>query len=244
MAELIIDSVPQGAQVQINGEIVGTTPMALQVDGEVSLAEFRAECFDAGGIGCSWDVMKTRLEDRTVSQLWWDMTEMERRSIAEMAIKNTLFYTLRYGRSGKPDCEGGVGDVMGIVCVQNGSIRALKFGSYSVGGDSCYYRRSSTSGEFCYVPEIQYGLPCHMVTCTTYAGVDRGFGHTICSIQVVDKTDSLDNWILFQYADFDIKPGNWQIPADEYDLCIKISRLIGLSCWSNTCETIARFEHL
>lgn len=225
-----------------------TVPKAddIIIDG-VSLNDidaFRAECLTGGAVSCDWTTLHTRLNNRDVSRFWWFLTESERRSIAEMAIKNTLFYTFRYGRAGKSNCEGGEGDKYGIVCLQNGLIRALKFGSYSVGGDSCYYRRYSTSKEFCYVPEIQYGLPCQIVTCATYAGADQGFGHTMCSIKVVDATDSIGNWTIFQYSDFDIKLGSWQIPNNEYDLYIKFGELTNVSCRGYSCTTIKRFEHI
>jgi hypothetical protein len=246
MAELFIDSVPSGAQVQIDGEIVGTTPMACLIDDEVGLAEFRSECLYGGAVSCDVGTLHARLNNHDVSRFWWFLTESERRSIAEMAIKNTLFYTFRHGRSGKSNCEGGDGDDYGLSCLPNGLIRALKFGSYSVGGDSCYYSRYGykTSEEFCYVPETQYGLPCHIVTCATPAGSEPGFGHSMCSIKVVDATDSIDNWIIFQYSDFDIKPGSWQIPNNEYDLYLKFGELTNVSCRGYSCTTVKRFEYI
>jgi hypothetical protein len=241
MTELTIESVPSGAQVQIDGEIVGTTPLSFHIGEVAELEEFRAECVHGGSVTCSWDVLKTRLEDQTVSLLWWFLTEAERRSIAEQAIRNTLFHNYRYGRHGKANCEGGEGDVKSIVCVQNGVIRTLKFGKCSAGGDSCYYRRYTDSEEFCYVPNIQYRLPCNIVSCIDYEGE---FCHSMCSIQVVNKIDSINNWIVFQYNDVDIKSGNWQMPSHKYDLYLKFSNINRISCGGYSSDIVTRFEHI
>lgn len=205
------------------------------------IEEFRKACISNEQVSCNWSRLESWLNAKAVSKIWWDLTETERRSVAEMTIRNTLFYKLRYGRSGSPDCEGGEGDLKNIVCVQNGLIRTLKFGSYSGGGHSCYYRQYIDSEEYCYVPEVQYGLPCHIVTCVTYGS---GFGHTMCSIQVVDEIDSMDNWIIFQYSDFDIKRGSSQIPSHRYDLYIRFGKLTGLSCGGYSDTTVVRFEHI
>jgi hypothetical protein len=242
MTELTIESVPSGAQVQIDGEIVGTTPLTYAIGEYDDLAEFRDECMSGGNVVCSWNVLKNRLEDQTVSLLWWLLTETERRSISKMAIENTLFYKLNYGRYGKPDCKGGEGDIRAIWCVVNGVIRTIKFGVYLSGGGSCYYRRYADSEEYCYVPEATYGLPCHIVSCGSHEPGD--FGHSMCSIQVVDRLDSINNWIIFQESDFDIKPGQRQIPTYKYDLHIRFREMTSFSCGGYSATTIARFEHI
>lgn len=216
MTELIIESVPSGAEVQIDGAFIGTTPIIIPI--EIGLEAFRTECLSDGGVICSWDVLKTRLEDQTVSRIWWDLTRDERYSISEMAVKNTLFYTATRGRSGKFDCVGGEGDTREIVCIQNSIIRYIKFTSKSFGiSDKCYYRRIESSEEFCYVPNESYGLPGHIVSCSTpidYTG--EPFGHSMCAIQTGLDLSKLDSWIVFQYTDFNIKPGDLQMPVDTY----------------------------
>lgn len=200
---------------------------------------FRDECLTGGAVSCDWDTLHARLINHDISRFWWFLTEAERRSIAEIAIKNTLFYTLYYGRSGKPNCEGGEGDVAEIVCMQNALIRYLKFGSDSPpSGSDCYYRRNSDSDEFCYVPDIKYNLPCNIVLC---AGYD--FGHSMCAIQVVDSFDSLDNWIVFQYSSFDIKPGNPQMPNNDFsDLFVKMEVITTMRCSGYRANEVARWD--
>ena len=187
---------------------------------ELSIGAFD-DCLEDGKVVCNWSVLEKYLLDHTVSNLWWDLTEAERRSIAETAIKNTLFYELWYGRGGKANCEGGEGDFVGIVCMQNAIIRCLKFGvpipivDMTTGYvDACYFKRSlSDPIETCYKQDT-YNLPCHLVMCMEHF-TGPGWVHAMCAIQVREGFDSLDNWIVFQYSDFDIKPGNWQMPRDK-----------------------------
>ena len=244
MAEITIVC-NEGADITIDGvswdDIVppeDDTPDAIDV--------FRSECLTGGCVSCDWDTLHARLTNHDIATFWWLLTESERRSIAEMAIKNMLFYILSYGRSGKTNCGGGEGDIKQIACVQNGLVRILKFGTSPIGGGSCYYRRYADSKEYCYVPATSYGLPCNLVICATYADAasDSTFGHTMCSIQVVDGTDSIDNWIIFQYSSFDIKSGNWQIPGGKYDLYVDFIKMLSISCGGYSYKTVARFNHI
>lgn len=233
MTKLIIESVPSGAEVTFDGKVIGTTPLAYTIDEAAGLAEFRAECLSNENVVCSWGVLKTRLEDLTVSRLWWDLTRDERYAIAEMAVKNVLFYYVKYGRGGKADCAGGEGEYIMIVCVQNAIIRCMKFGStievtdmMTGNNDACYFKRSSSDvNETCY-KQAQYNLPCHNISCHEHFG-GVGFSHAMCGIQIVEGYDSLDNWAVFQYNEFDIKPGDDQMP---YNKKLKFHRLITTQC--------------
>lgn len=240
MPLLTIESDHAGAQVKINGEDVGITPISILVE-PVDITLFRKEYVSGGNIICQWPVIKSLLENQTIGGFWWDLTRDERYSIAEMTIKNTLFYQLYYDREGKSNCEGGEGEVHDAVCVQNGIVRYLKFGTSTIGGDHCYYRRHIDSEEYCYVPDIQYGLPCHIVGCLN---PDIPFGHAMAAIQIVEGTDSLNNWIIFQYDSFDIKPGNWQLPTSGGNMSIKFGVLSTVSCGGYSHTTIKKFENV
>lgn len=199
MAELIIESVPSGAEVQIDGVIVGTTPLTRTV--------------------YSWDVLKAELEDHTISKLWWSLTEYERRSIAKMAIVNTIPYKANRKGIGEYGCIGNVGGWISASCVHNTIIRYAKFASMGskqyTDLTNCYWKRYDDSDENCFVPDYSYALPCHAVSHGT---------HSMIGVHVVAGFDSLDNWIVFQYSDIDIKPGHWQMP---------IGRLISVNTVTN-----------
>ena len=237
MLTLVIDSVPYGAEVAIDGVSYGITPVIATINDEV-LAEFRAECLSNESVVCSWDVLKTRLEDLTVSQLWWDLTRDERYSISEMAIGNTLTRIYRWGRSGKPNCGGGEGGRTSIVCLNNAVIRYIKFTSNTFGVvDSCYYSEymELAHDEFCYVPEQTFGLPGHLVSC-----YGTGFGHTMCAVQIEQDLTTLDSWIVFQYGGFDIKPGDWQMPNGMY--VTMHTPTTSIKCSGYSSETIVGFS--
>jgi hypothetical protein len=201
MPELTIGSDPSGAEVIIDDEVIGTTPLTIQTE-QVTLEQFRAESW------IDWDTLHFRLINHDVSRFWWDLTESERRAIAEMAVKNTMFTTYYHGRSGLDNCEGGEGELFGIDCVENALIKYVKFTSNNFyGSPRCYYQRLSGDEEFCMVPEHTYKLPGHYVR-----AVKLPWGHSMCAIQVRQDMSSIDSWYIFQYWDYDIKPGHWQLP--------------------------------
>lgn len=242
MAELIIKSYPTGAQVTIGGTVVGTAPLMAQITKDV-ISEFRETCMSGETVTCSWSILHDHLIDQTISSLWWDLTEGERRSIAEKAIRNTLFYEIYEGRPGKPGCAGGEGPCTEIVCLQNAAIRCLKFADKTHGGDTCYYIDPTDGEEYCYKPEVCYGLPCNVVSCGTYGA---GFGHSMASIQVVNNFDSLSNWVIFQYNTYDIRVGDPQIPTYRYDLRLSFCEIGYLpeTCNGLGSRRIAIFEHI
>ena len=218
MAKITFTTVPDADDVAIDGVSMK------------DITAFRLECLSGGAVTCDWDTLRVRLENNDVSRFWWFLTEAERRSIAEMAVKNTLFYFISHGRYGKPNCKGGEGDFKNIVCVQNALIRYLKFGSDNPpGGDTCYYKHPITNDEFCYVPDAKYGLPCCRCSCRSY---DLEFAHSMCALQVNEDFKKFDSWIFFQYSDFDIKPGNWQMPIDKYpgNIYVKVAVVTSLQC--------------
>lgn len=197
MAELIINSVPSGADVTIDGEIVGTTPLVIPI--EISLEAFRAECLTDGAVSCDWNTLHARLNNHDVSRLWWLLTESERRSIAKHAVSNTINKVIWYYRRG----ESGGWMKLPSPCTYNAIIRFQKFGT-PIGWYDCYWKYDSGSTDaFRYAPEHYFGLPTVHVNTVT---------HVMCGIQVVNSIDDLNNWIVFQYGSFDIKPGHAQMP--------------------------------
>ena len=177
MAQLLINSVPAGAEVNIGGEILGTTPLTISID-EAGLEEFRAECLSDGAVACTWDTLKPHLEDQTVSRLWWSLTQDERYSITKKAVINNP-----YGRaiglkmySGEPYCAGHFGDSLPGNCAPAAAIRYTKFGGQAeiidyVGRpptnniDGCYFQLPNSNIVQCLRQPNPYYLPCHFVQC-------------------------------------------------------------------------------
>lgn len=197
MAEITFTADPEADDILIDGVSLN------------DIDAFRSECLSGGAVSCDWNTLHTRLINHGISKMWWFLTESERRSIAEMAIKNTMFYQISYRGKGEQNCGGATGFFLDRdPCIPNSIIRYLKFKTSGFSNvDVCYWKRSETSEEFCYRSDQTYQLPCYMVDC-----FGDGFGHTMCSIQVAQGTDDLNNWIVFNYADFDIKPGDYQMP--------------------------------
>lgn len=229
MSSVTINSVPSGAEVMVDGVSVGTTPVSIDVV-SVDLQEFRATCLTEEEVSCEWDVLKVWLEDHRISEVWWDMTTTERRSVAVNAIQNTCYTICDYWSLGF-DCCGGSDDVRySAVCYHNMMIRYLKFQSeddivpYEVGPDSCYWDNDVLGEWACFHPSSCYKLPGHYISRLSYGG---DIGHAMASIQVDEDMTSLDSWIIFQYQDIDIKSGCFHIPSGSD---IRILKLDSLGC--------------
>lgn len=230
MTELVIESVPSGGRVYMGSRYVGRTPMTYSVDTKVDLKGFRDENLSGGHVVCTREVLKSRLEDKTISRLWWLLTEQERRSIAEHAAMDTFPRAIPYKRKGNPNCRGGVGEWGEATCVPNSIIRCLKiFGNPAPSesdADQCYWKDYS-GDENCFFQNDPYNLPCHTVSCLSD---DRSFCHALAAIQVNLDTSSLNSWCIFQYTKFDLKPGDYQLP---YGSTISIYAPYNLKCGSS-----------
>ena len=227
MPELIIESVPSGAEVRIDGEYIGTTTITHPIGETTDLTKFRSSCLSSGNVVCSNNVLKARLEDHTVSKLWWDLTRDERYSIARKAESIAFGYFIEEVCCGTHDCGGCTDGWKSAACTQNGAIRTIKFSDATpLFADSCYYR-TSIGESVCWLPEHQYALPSAVVTCAT-SGV--GYGHTMCAIQIDEDQNILNSWAVFDSNYFDVTPGHLTMPNYKYDdLWVKMEYITNVS---------------
>lgn len=226
MSPVTIESVPSGADVSIDGVSVGTTPISVDIVSD-DLYEFRDTCLTDEQVSCGWSTLETWLEDQRVSGFWWEMTTPERRSVAMKAIENTLLIKTRSWSLGMEDCGGSDDVPYPAVCYQNMIIRYLKFQSeddivpYDVGADSCYWYDHVSSSWNCFHPSVCYRLPGHYILRVP----DGDAGHAMASVQVDPDMSSLDSWIIFQYYEVDIKPGDWHLAIGSDVRVLKIDQL-------------------
>ncbi len=183
---------------------------------------FRSACMNNGSVKCSWSTIKNWLKDRRVASIWWDLTQTERKSIAVIAIKNTLFYYTDSIRDGNDNCNGPTSSTYKAVCLHNALIRTQLFGYPVDNSKKCYYK--SSSGIYkCYYSSDYYGLPAYDIELrTTERTGDNAYGHAICGILIVNNMNSYKNFILFQYNACDVKLGDWNFPDDKVDMWFRV----------------------
>lgn len=229
MVLITFESVPSEAEVEIDGEYTETTPFDVEI-GELP-TEFNDSCLCNGDVICDWGTLKPYLEDHTVSTFWWGFTESERRSIAEMAVKNTIYQLIQHYRRG----EEGEWKRLASPCTYNAIIRFQKIG-VPIGWADCYWKYTEASTDiYNYVPNHSFGLPCVLLN-NNY--------HVMCGVQVVDAIDDIDNWVVFQYNDVNIKPGSPHMPTGSH---VIIQRPFpydesGYSCIGFDSDTITDFH--
>jgi len=146
-----------------------------------------------------------------------------------------MFYRIKQKGIGEYGCTGKVTTWHSAICVHNAVIRHAKISSMGskqyTDLTNCYWKRSEEStDEICFVPERSYGLPCYGVSHST---------HSMCGIQVVQGLDSLNNWIVFQYSDVDIKPGHWQMPVGKV---VSVREITNLQCGGYNWKLITEFN--
>lgn len=197
MAEITFKVIPKPDDISINGILLN------------DIDAFRTDCLMNSEVVCGWDTLHTNLIDHRVSKIWWFLTESERRSIAEVAIKNTMFYDIMLRGTGLPNCEGADETTFKhCPCGAEAIIRYLKFASTKNSTvDSCYWKRALDYEAECFKPTNSYLLPCHYVS---YEPEDS-IGHFMCSIHVKEGVESIDNWVIFQCETCDIKVGDSQM---------------------------------
>ena len=174
----------------------------LNIDTDEPLPElviFREQCLSNGTITCEWIVLEMYLENHIVSRVWWNLTRDERYLISGMAVRNTMPYKIYDYRHGEPNCAGGTGIWRPRGCVPQAIITHQKFAHFVRSVDSCYWRRTSSSNEVCYVPNKTYGLPVFL------AHVPN---HVLNAIQIQKDTESSNSWVLFQREQFDFCPSH------------------------------------
>lgn len=189
---------------------------------KANLDEFRNECMSNESVKVSWSTIKKWMIDRRVASIWWDFTQKERKSIAEIAVKNTLFYYVDRVKDGNNNCSGATGDEYISVCIHNSIIRTQHFGTPVNFSKKCYYK-SNTGSYKCYYISQYYGLPTHDIELRTGHVTGEGsYGHAICGIQINKNINDYRSWVLFQYWDWDIKLGDKQFPLNKVDLYFRV----------------------
>lgn len=201
MTPIAFESFPSGADIVIEGEPYGQTPAKIQTT--LDLIWFRDECITNGAVSCGWETLKARLEDQTVSMLWWDLTLDERHSIAHMATSNVLNYMVNHF---KRDLGCGVtGGEHGGECSSNTAVRLSQFDHLqrcSAESGLCWWKRYAGHEWHNYTDFVCYNLPCY---------VGRAGPHIMPAIALREQISELRDLFLFQYGDIDIQPGNIQL---------------------------------
>lgn len=185
------------------------------------LPAFRELCLNEGAVTCSWSVLKTQLEDQTVSLLWWDLTRDERHSIAIEIAENTM------------NC------MFTDPCVVSALVRYLKITSadrpYDTSPDHWtiyeYYWSCGGGYESCWLPDVCYNIPGHIISVYSAPCPNN---HAMAAILIDEDMSSLDmpsldSWVIFEYTHIDFTPEDpdwkdwnqhrvWK-PAELYTLC-------------------------
>lgn len=202
MVAITFASEPSGAELEIEGESCGQMPV--EIETSVGLAEFREECVAGGVVSCEWDMLKVRLEDPTVSNIWWDLTFDERYSIAYMAASNVFNFMVKYFKR-VPGCGFGSFEHIGE-CSSNTTVRFCMF-DHLIGclpeSGCCFWKRDNSDVWHNYTDLKSYNLPCYFAASAT---------HVMAAIGLNQPITTLQDLFIFQYNEIDIQPGCLQLP--------------------------------
>jgi len=184
-----------------------------------SFDDLKSKCLRNDEVRCDWNTLHGYLLDNTVSNNWWQLTKGQRISILNKILTELFPYAVEYICEGKDNCEGGEGSYKTAVCLHNSAIRVTRLGSPVYNDKKLYYNtRQDHKTDICFGLEY-YNLPAYC------AGV---FGHEIAALQIGENPDEPSSWRLFQYRDFDIKPGDWNMPYINPISVLEIEKLRGI----------------
>lgn len=164
--------------------------------------------------------MHQLLINKIISAQWWQISDKERSIFTDWILSNYLRFLIRFRRNGKGDCRGGEGEKIKICCMQNAVIRFVLLGDGQSLYDqisNCYWSRANDIGrEHCY-GEFSFNLPVY----TVYVA---NFYHEICAIQISSDINDFNSYRFFQYANTNIRPGNWQMPWKYGEIKLNITK--------------------
>lgn len=165
------------------------TPVPTSTPILTELENFRKICINRGSISCSTLRVRQFAEDKTISNIWWNLTGEERIKISTVLIDEFQKRTgeVRYGIS--------FGD-----CITNAVIRYAVFNSSPIILKEKECKYSDLNGNIRnFYRERPYSLPVYFVN------LDNPW-HTVIGLQVGEDVNDFDSWRFFQYTNNNIKP--------------------------------------
>lgn len=209
--------------------ITTPTPTPSPTPPTTKLNQFRQACISNETVNVGWSTVELYMINRTVSEIWWYLTEKERRSVLKIADSNNYPTTIPEISDGQGDCKGSYNNWIKAWCRNHVTIKLHIYGKPVTDNCKSFYYKTKSGSKHCYYTNQYYDLPYSYVAIRgpEIGGTDY-FAHAVCGIQVSQDTSTYKSWVFFQYGDHDIKPGNYQIPINEYDLTIYIYKYIDL----------------
>jgi len=176
-----------------------------------SADEFRQDCLDGGSVSCTRELIHGKwLASQRLSRIWWSLAREEREAVAGYIIRNYLFFEIPYRSYGLDKCGGATGEWMDNQCSANALIRFVALGDsepYRGQVDNWYWSMDREEIH-CYC-EYVFRLPVYPAV-----ALNMGWSHAMAAFQVGQDEKDWESWILFQYDNEDIQPGDWQLPLD------------------------------
>jgi hypothetical protein len=141
-----------------------------------------------------------------------------------------LPFPISYYRHGLSDCGGGSGPWKRADCLPNVVIRyarARKCLEHLQKLAGCYWMERDGCPEHCYI-EGTFKLDFYL---TRVKNSDRGLSHAVCAEFRGGDMQTFSSWKFYQYANLDIKPGDWQMPygTETEATMVQIYEIIGIT---------------
>jgi len=122
-----------------------------------------------------------------------------------------LPFMVAYFRPGLPDCGGGTGSWWRAECLENVMMRyarTRKCLEHLQDLAGCYWMEKIRCPEHCYI-EGAFDLDFYL---GLVKNASQGLSHAICAEFLGGNKDELSSWKFYQFANLDIRPGDWQMP--------------------------------